>query len=62
MMENCQVYCCNKIVIGSGCLFGANVFITDNFHGDNLLIQSDIPPLERPLMVKGKIVIGKMYG
>lgn len=58
MMENCQVSCCNKITIGDGVLFGANVFVTDNFHGDNSIAQLDIPPIDRPLNVRGDVVIG----
>lgn len=59
MMENCQISCCNKITIDDGCLFGANVFVTDNFHGNNSVEQSDLPPIERPLIVKAPVKIGK---
>lgn len=58
MMENCQISCCKQIVIENGCLFGANVFITDNFHGKNIEEQSHLPPLERPLFCKGTVHIG----
>lgn len=58
MMENCQISCCNKIVIGDGVLFGANVFITDNFHGDSSFEQLKIPPMSRPLFSKGEVIIG----
>lgn len=58
MMENCQVSCCDRITIGDGVLFGANVFVTDNFHGDNSIAQIDIPPIDRPLDVRGDVVIG----
>lgn len=59
MMENCQISCCNKITIGDGCLFGANVFVTDNFHGNNSIEQSVIPPINRPLKVMDEVNIGK---
>ena len=59
MMGNCQISCCNRIIIGDGCLFGDNVFITDNFHGDNSREQLKIPPISRPLYVKGEVKIGK---
>ena len=59
MMENCHISCCNRITIGDGCLFGANVFITDNFHGDNSSEQLVIPPIERPLNVKEEVKIGR---
>lgn len=58
MMENCQVSCCSKISIGDGVLFGANVFVTDNFHGDNSNDQMSIPPIDRPLDVKVEVIIG----
>lgn len=35
------------------------VFITDNFHGNGSMEQLSIPPRERPLNVKGKVIIGK---
>lgn len=59
MMENCHISCCNRIIIGDGCLFGANVFITDNFHGDNSTEQLIVPPINRPLNVRGEVKIGK---
>lgn len=59
MMGNCQISCCNRIIIGDGCLFGDNVFITDNFHGDNSREQLTIPPINRPLDVRGEVRIGK---
>lgn len=59
IMNDCQISCCEKVVIRDGCLFGDNVFITDNFHGDNSWTQMSIPPIERPLFVKGGVSIGK---
>ena len=59
MMENCHISCCNRIMIGDGSLFGANVFVTDNFHGDNSSEQLVIPPIERPLNVKEEVKIGR---
>ncbi len=58
IMENCQISSCLSVAIGDGCLFGANVFVTDNFHGDNSRHQLSISPIERPLYVKGKVEIG----
>ena len=59
VMDNCQISCAEHICIGTGTLFGSNVFITDNFHGDNSLEQLGIPPVNRALYVKGKVIIGK---
>lgn len=57
--SNCQISCMNHIEIGDGCLFGDNVFITDNFHGDNSLAEREIPPAHRKLYSKGSVIIGK---
>ena len=57
--DNCYISCCNEIEIGDGCLLGPNVFIADNFHGDNSFQQLHIPPKKRNLYVKGKVYIGK---
>ena len=43
--------------IGSNCLFGSNVLITDNAHGDSTL--SPLPRISRPLAVKGVVEIGE---
>lgn len=59
IMDNCQISCCKSISIGDGCLFGDNVFITDNFHGDNSPSQLEISPIDRPLYVKDEVHIGK---
>lgn len=53
-----QITSCNGIKIGNNLLTGRNVIITDNSHGVFENDQMDIPPLDRPLVSKGKIVIG----
>ena len=54
----CYFSCANKISIGSNCLFGCNVFVTDNSHGsfskDELLIKVN----ERKIISKGPVTIG----
>lgn len=57
--DNIYISCINKIQIGNGVLCGANVFITDNFHGNGKLDELFIPPIERNLYSKGKVYIGK---
>ncbi|CAI3381788.1 2,3,4,5-tetrahydropyridine-2,6-dicarboxylate N-acetyltransferase [Enterococcus cecorum] len=57
IMENCQISCCDEVVVSDGCLLGANVFITDNFHGNNMLNESEIIPIKRNLNVKGNVRI-----
>ena len=59
IMENCQISCCSRVSIGDGCLFGANVFITDNFHGNNSADEIEISPRKRELCIKGPVHIGK---
>lgn len=58
IMDNCQISCCGIISIGSGCLFGPNVFITDNFHGNPRKNEFALPPIERDLYLKGNVYIG----
>lgn len=58
VMSNCQISCLRKVQIGSGCLFGDNVFISDNLHGSNISEELGIPPLLRKLSSKGPIIIG----
>ena len=56
--SNCYLSAINKIIIGDGCLFGVNTFITDNFHGSNTLAELVIPADERKLYSKGPVIIG----
>lgn len=57
--DNCYISCANKIVIESGVLFGSNVFVCDNSHGQNSLAEIDIPPAQRKLYSKGPVHIGR---
>ena len=55
---NVHITAIDEIEIGDNLLTGSNVLITDNAHG---LFESDmmgIPPVERPLVSKGKVKIG----
>lgn len=56
--EHCHISACHSIVIGNGVLTGRYVYISDNSHGKAGLSQMSLPPYERPLYVKGPIVIG----
>lgn len=58
-MDHCHISCMNKINVGDGCLFGDNVFITDNFHGKNFLNELNVPPINRHLFSKGGVIIGR---
>lgn len=57
--ENCSFFCLNKIVVSDGCLFGDNVSVFDNFHGELDYNDLDIIPIKRALSSKGPIIIGK---
>lgn len=53
-----HITACNKIVIGDNLLTGLNVTITDNQHGAFTEEQIDMPPIKRPLLSKGPVIIG----
>ncbi|MCQ2198788.1 MAG: acyltransferase [Paludibacteraceae bacterium] len=55
--ENIHITACQSITIGSNVLTGRYVFISDNSHGDCSFEQLDVPPVERPLYIKGPVVI-----
>lgn len=48
----------NKIVIGDNLLTGRWVTITDNNHGDTTLESLQLPPLSRPVISKGPVMVG----
>lgn len=49
----------NHIEIGDGCLTGKWVTITDNAHGLTDYSSLKLPPVERELVSKGPVVIGR---
>ena len=57
--NNCQISCMKKIEIEENTTLGDNVFITDNYHGNNRLSEINIHPLQRKLYSKGEVKIGK---
>ena len=54
-----HITACNKITIGDGLLTGRFVYIGDNAHGGLSLENADIPPVQRHLISKGEIIIGR---
>lgn len=48
----------NAIIIGNGLLTGTNVLITDNSHGNTNHSSLQVPPVKRPIVSNGKVVIG----
>lgn len=59
IMACCHISCANCIVIGDGTLFGDNVFVTDNYHGSNVVEELSIPPINRKLCIKKPVIIGR---
>lgn len=55
--ENIHITACHKIVIGNNVLTGRYVYISDNSHGNTLNENLNIPPVNRPLYVKGEVII-----
>lgn len=48
----------NQIKIGDGVLLGKYVTISDNNHGATSMSEVDTPPAKRPLVSKGRVLIG----
>lgn len=55
---NCYFSCANKISIGSNCLFGCNVFVTDNSHGGFTKDELKVNVNDRKIQSKGSVNIG----
>lgn len=55
--DRCYLSCINRIEINDNVLFGRDVFVADNSHGDIEMI--DTPPAKRHLTSKGPVKIGK---
>lgn len=62
--EFTHISSCDKITIGDGVLIGRFVYISDNNHGSyssssqDIADQLIIPPHQRPIGIKGPIIIG----
>lgn len=57
--EYTHITAINSITIGDGVLTGRFVYIGDNAHGGLSYDEAEIPPEQRNLVSKGKILIGK---
>ena len=55
--EHSHITAVKSITIGNNVLTGRYVFISDNSHGQFKTDQLDTNPLQRPLYVKGPVVI-----
>lgn len=55
---DCHIGCIDKIQIGNNVLIASKVLIIDHFHGGTKHVDLIYPPLQRPLISKGPILIG----
>lgn len=55
--EGAHITAADRIVIGDNVLFGKNITVSDNNHGNATLAQIELPPSRRPLVGKGSVVI-----
>lgn len=55
--EYSHITACKEITIGNNVLTGRRVYISDNAHGNSTKEEIDIPPIQRPLHIKGSVVI-----
>jgi acetyltransferase-like isoleucine patch superfamily enzyme len=55
--EDCHITAVNKIIIGDDVLLGKKITVTDNAHGFSDYATMQMPPLQRPTVSKGAVVI-----
>ena len=55
--EHAHITACKEIIIGDNVLTGRRIYISDNFHGNSTKEEIDIPPIKRPLYIKGSVII-----
>lgn len=55
--EYAHITACKEIIIGNNVLTGRRIYISDNAHGNSSKEEVEIPPIKRPLYVKGSVVI-----
>jgi acetyltransferase-like isoleucine patch superfamily enzyme len=57
MGTDVHIGCINKITIGNHVLMGSRIYISDHAHGDISAESFALPPIKRPLISKGPVVI-----
>lgn len=55
--EHAHITACKEIIIGNNVLTGRRIYISDNAHGNSSKEEIIIPPIKRPLHVKGSVII-----
>jgi len=57
MNTDVHIGCINEIRIGNNVLIASKVYISDHSHGEISLAALALPPIQRPLISKGRVVI-----
>jgi acetyltransferase-like isoleucine patch superfamily enzyme len=57
MGTDVHIGCINKITIGNHVLMASRIYISDHAHGDTSPGGFSLPPIKRPLISKGPIII-----
>jgi acetyltransferase-like isoleucine patch superfamily enzyme len=52
-----HIGCINKVVIGNNVLLASRIYISDHSHGDISFEALKLPPLSRPLVSRGAVII-----
>ena len=52
-----HIGCINKVVIGNNVLMASRIYISDHSHGEISLEALKLPPINRPLVSKGPVII-----
>lgn len=52
-----HIGCIDKVVIGNNVLMASRIFINDHTHGDISTNALSLPPVQRPLVSKGPVII-----
>ncbi len=52
-----HIGCINKVVIGNNVLLASRIYISDHSHGEISLAALNLPPVQRPLVSKGPVII-----
>jgi acetyltransferase-like isoleucine patch superfamily enzyme len=52
-----HIGCIDEVRIGNNVLMASRIYVSDHFHGESNLASLKLPPLERPLISKGPVII-----
>jgi acetyltransferase-like isoleucine patch superfamily enzyme len=57
MGTDVHIGCINKVVIGNHVLMASRIYISDHAHGDTTAEDFALPPIKRPLVSRGPVII-----